>query len=326
MSDIGHNSAAYGEQIFTESFVLGDDHKKLFHYVQWQLADYITGTQGMTVDQEGVYMRFLVRLYDRGQAFPDDDRMMARVMGMDMRPWRRIKLQLIDMGKILIKNGSLTNSRFERERQKRAAELRKQAEKTREYWEKKRAEKDTSDELPANFRETSGELPSEVSRKVPKKSNEINENDKHPIRHTRESRVQSLKEERKKDNPPQNPESDAASECGGGDHSGLNGSAALIVQKLAAWINPIMPDKRTAQGALDSLIRLYTAPVVRDSFAELEAKILHGDIIARPIPYLTSACQRRAAAPPGKAPPVDQRLKGIPEKFRREIEAKRGPT
>lgn len=84
---------------------------------------------------------------------------------------------------------------------------------------------------------------------------------------------------------------------------GLNGSAAMIVERLAGWINPMMPDKRTAQGALESLIKLYTAPIVRDSFAELEAKILHGDIIAKPIPYLTSACQRRATAPPKNQSP-----------------------
>jgi len=84
------------------------------------------------------------------------------------------------------------------------------------------------------------------------------------------------------------PTTEAAREGGG-----LNGSAAVIVEKLAGWINPMMPDRRTAQGALENLIKYYTAPVVRDSFAELEAKILHGDIIARPIPYLTKVCQRR---------------------------------
>lgn len=202
MGNLGHNSAAFGEQLQAESFVLDDDHKKLFHYVNWQLSDYITGTQGMTVDQEGVYMRFLVRLYDRGKPFPDDDRMMARVMSMDMRPWRRIKLQLVEMGKIVIKNESLTNSRFEKERIKRAADLRKQAQKTREHWEKKRAEKRTSGKLPANFRETSGELPEEVSENGAKKVNKNNDGSQYPTSHTRESRVYSLEEERKKDSVP----------------------------------------------------------------------------------------------------------------------------
>lgn len=101
-------------------------------------------------------------------------------------------------------------------------------------------------------------------------------------------------EERKKDNPPQKPTPDAARESGGGDMPGLNGSASMIVAKLAGWINPMMPDKRTAQGALDSMVRLYSATVVRDAFAELEAKMLHGDIIAKPIPYLSNACSRHA--------------------------------
>jgi hypothetical protein len=105
------------------------------------------------------------------------------------------------MGKLIIKNRSLTNARFERERIKRAADLRKQAEKTREHWDKKRAQKQTSDELPTNFRETSGELPQEVSRKKAKKVNEINDAAEHPTSHTRESRVYSL-EGREEDSVP----------------------------------------------------------------------------------------------------------------------------
>lgn len=201
MNKIGHNSAAYGEHILEEtSPVLGDHHKKLFHYVQWQLADYIVGTENMTPEQEGVYMRFLVRLYDRGQAFQDDDKLMSLSMSLDIRRWRRIKSDLVRFGKIIIKNGCLTNARFERERVKRAAELRKQAENTRKYWEKKRSENTNSPEVHADFGRTSGELSEEVGDSHAKKSNDFNGIDKHP---TSQSRVQSLefRKERKIQSP-----------------------------------------------------------------------------------------------------------------------------
>lgn len=80
---------------------------------------------------------------------------------------------------------------------------------------------------------------------------------------------------------------------GKGEIQGLNGATAHIVKTLGEWINPLMPDYRTAKGWLESSISMYGGVVVRDSFAELEAKILHGDVVAKPIPLLVSICQRR---------------------------------
>lgn len=204
MRGMGHNSAAFGEDVIDEgSPVLPEDHKKLFHYVQWHLADYITGTQGMTPEQEGIYMRFLVRLYDRGQAFQNDDKLLSLAMGLDVRRWRRIKDDLIRFGKIIVKYGHLTNSRFEREKQKRADDLRKQAESTRKYWEKKRSEQVAQNELRAEVGAKSGQSPKEVEPKSDEKPNKINEDAQLPISQTRDQR---LEEERKKEPPLDPPE------------------------------------------------------------------------------------------------------------------------
>lgn len=195
MSGIGHNSEAYGEQIQEPSFVLSEDHKKLFHYVQWHLSDYITGTQGMTPEQEGVYIRFLVRLYDRGQAFQDDDKLMALAMGLDVRRWRRVRADLIQFGKIIIKYGCLTNARFEREKLKRAEELRKQAENTRKYWEERRRKQAAADQLRADFARTSEESPKEVEANFDEKPNEINETSEVGSSPTRDQRLEKKEEE-----------------------------------------------------------------------------------------------------------------------------------
>jgi hypothetical protein len=88
-------------------------------------------------------------------------------------------------------------------------------------------------------------------------------------------------------------ETGAGGGVGKGEIQGLNGATAHIVKTLGEWINPLMPDHRTAKGWLESSISMYGGAVVRDSFAELEAKVLHGDIVARPIPLLTKICQRR---------------------------------
>lgn len=172
----GHNSAAYGEVLYDDiETVLSDDHKKLFHYAKWHLGDYITGTQGMSLEHEGAYMRFLVRLYDRGKPFPDDDRFMATVMGLALRVWRRIRNALVAVGKIICRNGSLTNARFERERKKRAEELRKQAKAARERWARERAEKERNAETSAKFGESFDETSTKLSGNSSKKVNEINE-------------------------------------------------------------------------------------------------------------------------------------------------------
>lgn len=78
----------------------------------------------------------------------------------------------------------------------------------------------------------------------------------------------------------------------GGEILGLNGATSLIVNKLAGWINPMMPDHRTARASVENFVGLYGSDVVRDAFAKLEAKNLHGDLVARPIPYLASECAR----------------------------------
>lgn len=196
MSGIGHNSGAFGEDpCEVIECVLDDDTKKLFHYVQWHLADYITGTQGMSPEQEGVYIRFLVRLYDRGKPFPDDDKFMSSMMSLDVRRWRRVKSDLVSFGKISVRAGALTNSRFEKERQKRAAELRRQAEATQKYWERKRAEKETSDESRAEVEAKSVESPKEVREDFDEKPNKIKENPQHPTLETRDQRLEKKEEE-----------------------------------------------------------------------------------------------------------------------------------
>lgn len=290
----GHNSAAFGEELCEEvESILVDGTKKLFHYVQWHLTDYIAGTQGMSAEQEGVYMRFLVRLYDRGKPFPDDDKFMALMMSLDIRRWRRIKKELIGTGKIVIRSESLTNTRFEKERVKRAHELQKQADATRKYWEQKRKKEATSAELAPNFDATSDELSGEVHANDPKKSNKINGSGKHPTSYTRETRDQRLESIKKENN--NHPSLETAREAGVDEVQGLNGATSHIVKTLGEWLNPMMPDHKTARGWLESSVGMYGGAVVRDSFAELEAKIMQGDIIARPIPLLTKICQRRKA-------------------------------
>jgi uncharacterized protein YdaU (DUF1376 family) len=176
MGGMGHNSATYGEELRDQvETILGDDHETTFRYAQWHIGDYITGTMGMQLEQEGAYIRFLMRLYQRGKPLPDDDKFMATCMNLSLRVWKRVKDSLIAVGKIIAKAGCLTNARFEKERLQRAETMRKQAEAARQRWERQRAEKMGLTEVSGKFAPSLDETCPKLSQSTEKKLNKINE-------------------------------------------------------------------------------------------------------------------------------------------------------
>jgi uncharacterized protein YdaU (DUF1376 family) len=159
---IGHNSATYGQELRADlEHLLNEDSEKLFIFAQWHINDYIAGTQGMTLEHEGAYQRFLMKLYSKGKPLPDDDSFMARMMALSTRVWKRVKDALIAAGKIIVRAGCLTNSRFEKERIKRAEQLRKRSFAAQCRWENEREKPVPAEPVSAKF---AGSLP-EVSGK-----------------------------------------------------------------------------------------------------------------------------------------------------------------
>jgi uncharacterized protein YdaU (DUF1376 family) len=173
---IGSNSAQYEQMLRADiETVLCDDHEKLFHFAKWHIDDYIQGTEGMALETEGAYIRFLMRLYRRGKPLPDDDSFMSICMGLSTRVWRRIKDSLIAIGKIIRRAGYLTNPRFEKERRERADQLRKQAEGAHKRWKEQREREAAKQEVSAKFPESLPEVSPKLSGNSDEKPNEINE-------------------------------------------------------------------------------------------------------------------------------------------------------
>lgn len=195
---IGHNSAVLGQDLRANlETILGEDSDHLFIYAQWHIGDYIVGTQGMSLEHEGAYQRFLMRLYARGKPLPDDDSIMAAIMSLSTRVWRRIKAALVEAGKIVVRGGCLTNKRFEQERLKRAEQLRKRSLAAQARWQMERENRaeirvaavPVSSKFEPSFAETgnaeprvspkfAGSLPEvspKLSENVAKKINEIND-------------------------------------------------------------------------------------------------------------------------------------------------------
>jgi len=174
----GHNSESYGERLSTEleRFLTGEPDK-LFLYAQWHIGDYIIGTQGMSLEHEGAYQRFLMRLYARGKPLPDDDTIMASIMSLSTRVWKRVKGALVSAGKIIQKCGCLTNARFEKERLKRAEQLRKRSLAAQARWHPESQNQSLDERIPEpvsrKFEPSLAEVSAKLSGNEEQKPNEI---------------------------------------------------------------------------------------------------------------------------------------------------------
>jgi uncharacterized protein YdaU (DUF1376 family) len=175
---IGHNRVAIGNDLRADlEDILSHDPDHLFIYAQWHIGDYIAGTVGMSLEHEGAYQRFLMRLYSRGKPLPDDDSVMAAIMSLSVRVWKRVKQALIEAGKIVVRAGCLTNKRFEQERLKRAEQMRKRSLAAQQRWQMERenaAEKPVSE---AQVLPKPEPFSAKFSGSLPEVSPKLSEND-----------------------------------------------------------------------------------------------------------------------------------------------------
>lgn len=82
--------------------------------IKWYKRDpdaALSGMMSLTLEERGAYNTLLDLLYTRDGDLPDDDRFLAGWMRCDVRVWRRIKMRLVDAGKITLHEGKITNFR-----------------------------------------------------------------------------------------------------------------------------------------------------------------------------------------------------------------------
>jgi len=78
-------------------------------------ADFIHGTMKLSLEEKGAYSLCLDLIYDRGGPIPDDERWLAGVCNVSTRKWRSLRDRLIELGKLRLVDGHLTNDRAESE-------------------------------------------------------------------------------------------------------------------------------------------------------------------------------------------------------------------
>lgn len=74
-------------------------------------ADFIHGTMKLSLEEKGAYSLCLDLMYDHEGPIPDDARWLSGICGVSMRKWNALRARLIEVGKLNVENGFLTNAR-----------------------------------------------------------------------------------------------------------------------------------------------------------------------------------------------------------------------
>ena len=77
--------------------------------------NFIAGTVGLSLEEKGAYSLLLDLMYVRSGPVPDEPRYIAGVCNCSVRKWNAIRLRLLDLGKVTVVDGCLTNRRAEEE-------------------------------------------------------------------------------------------------------------------------------------------------------------------------------------------------------------------
>lgn len=143
-------------------------------WFKFDSSAYLIGTEALSLEEQGAYVRLLANMYDRDGPLPNDDEVVARMLGGNVRRWRRIKAALINAGKIKITASGIINDRAMREISERRAKSKKAAAAARKRHENQTADQPAIAEVSGkdcpNIRET---LPI-ICENIPEKPNEIN--------------------------------------------------------------------------------------------------------------------------------------------------------
>ena len=77
--------------------------------------NFIAGTVGLSLEEKGAYSLLLDLMYVRSGPVPDEPRYIAGVCNCSVRKWNAIRQRLLDLGKVTVVDGCLTNRRAEEE-------------------------------------------------------------------------------------------------------------------------------------------------------------------------------------------------------------------
>ena len=80
-------------------------------FYQHNIKDWEEGTKDMDLETEAIYRKICDQIYSFNDQLPDDDKLVARSCRVSTRLYRKVKKNLLGMGKIHIEDGAIRNHR-----------------------------------------------------------------------------------------------------------------------------------------------------------------------------------------------------------------------
>ena len=292
MSAPGHNG---GPPLVEE------DAPKL-RWVKVNIAEAIEGMEGLSMEERGFCWTGWLKMYARMGGFPADEIVGARIMGCDVRLYRRLRKSLEATGdKFYVEDGLIKNSCVEREISAFCREHKRRREAALEREAKRRLQVRSGELLP-DFSETSARLLPEVSNMFsapsahlkeidPKKPNEIIVCTATAVAQTKHGSggTRTINQNQEPEREETTTTHEDGESAGGGDVlAALNGTAVDItrfISKFAYVENDI------ARQMLSNNVRTFTSQAMLEAYAVTIAEMAEG-LVTKPYKYMLEAARK----------------------------------
>lgn len=249
------------------------------------IADWAESCQGLSLEEEALFLRLTLKMHSREGGLPDCDRDNARILGgLDPRVFRRLKDRLIKLGLIEVSGGLLVNARAMEEVEKFKATRAKVGR--------------TSPELRPDFGRTSGKSSPASHVQPDVKSNGYPAVLPLPLpHHSGESRDSEGVSTVLPSSTSAGEPADGRTALGRELKSRFNGSTDAMLDLAQASLGN---DRGAAERWLASTVSAHGAEAVAQGFAALVEKQARGEVVAKVLACwsrIAQTAKSRAAAP-----------------------------
>jgi len=254
-------------------------------FLKFYTDDWIAGTVGFTLEQEGFYLRMLNRMWARKSMLPYDIKWLSTALNCDPRTVRRLTTFLLGEGKLIEFWGYLVNPRMVREINKHL--VMSNSARDRAKFDRRSAE--DRPKIAANFSETANKSTNEpATENCPEARSQkpVPEGESNRDHHKLAS-TESVTD---------------------GVLAGLNGSAEPMLRDVLGWMHG--GTQSSAEQWITNTAHQYGQAVVRDSYVKLKTDLATGFITGNPLRTWVAIAQRMSREPPKStpgSPPVKSR-------------------
>lgn len=142
---------------------MGKDYSKTLPWFKFYPADFMHGVRGLGPREVGVYTMLLCKIYEDGEPIEYHVRRLSTYCGMTQKTFEAVVATLVDLGKIQVVAGRLTNARAEAEIASRETDL-KNASKAGKASAEKRQQKQRNDATPVQQPSNNKDIDTDIDK------------------------------------------------------------------------------------------------------------------------------------------------------------------